>query len=330
MSKFFNKKEQVYDLRLSAYGHYLLSTGKLKPTYYAFFDDNILYDPQYASGSEAQSDTDARIRDTQYLESQVLFEDIEEAQERFSGEILDQFTDESSTPERNPRLDVYRFDKMIGDAELDGNKDIAPAWKVAALQNMINSAEPNDKTNRTSIPQLDIVANYKKTIVEYQPVVDPDSPRALSAGTGRFVDGKTIQLQSDDPLYYIEELNTLLLTENFDLEVFLVSDSDDPSVEPRLERKFFRRTIPQIKDGLIVSNREMTVPISELTTSSVEYYFDVLMDVQVNHDLACRGALEFNKESYYVDIDFDCDKPVDEATYYDIYGSVTEPEICQD
>ena len=166
MSKFFNKKEQVYDLRLSAYGHYLLSTGKLKPTYYAFFDDNILYDPQYASGSEAQSDTDARIRDTQYLESQVLFEDIEEAQERFSGEVYDQFTNESSTPERNPRLDVYRFDKMIGDAEMDGGQNIAPAWKVAALQSMITTASVNDAATNTLIPQLDIVANYKKAIIQ--------------------------------------------------------------------------------------------------------------------------------------------------------------------
>ena len=177
---------------------------------------------------------------------------------------------------------------------------------------------------------MNITASYKKAIVPFEPDPDPDSPRALNAGSSEFVDGKAIELQSDDPLYYIEELNTLLLTENFDLEVFVVSDSDGTSVEPRLERKFFRKTIPQIKDGLIISNREVTVPIRELTTSSVEYYFDVLVDTQVNQDLACKGALDFNKESYYVDIDFDCEREPEQNDYHDIYGSVMEPEICLD
>ncbi len=43
MAKFLDKKEQVYDLRLSSYGRYLLSIGSFKPVHYAFFDDNILH-----------------------------------------------------------------------------------------------------------------------------------------------------------------------------------------------------------------------------------------------------------------------------------------------
>ena len=45
MAKFINKKEQVYDLKLTNYGHYLLSVGKFKPSYYAFLDDNVLKVP---------------------------------------------------------------------------------------------------------------------------------------------------------------------------------------------------------------------------------------------------------------------------------------------
>ena len=47
MTKFLNKKEQVYDLKLTSYGRYLFSIGSFKPTYYAFFDDNITYDSRY-------------------------------------------------------------------------------------------------------------------------------------------------------------------------------------------------------------------------------------------------------------------------------------------
>jgi len=44
MAKFINKKEQVFDLKLTSYGHYLMSIGKFKPAFYSFYDDNILYD----------------------------------------------------------------------------------------------------------------------------------------------------------------------------------------------------------------------------------------------------------------------------------------------
>ena len=40
---FFNRKEEVIDLQLTPHGKYLLSKGKLKPAYYAFFDDDIFF-----------------------------------------------------------------------------------------------------------------------------------------------------------------------------------------------------------------------------------------------------------------------------------------------
>jgi hypothetical protein len=69
----------------------------------------------------------------------------------------------------------------------------------------------------------------------------------------------------------------------------------------------------------------------DLSPDSVEYYFDILTDTQVNKTVACNGAGYFNRSSYYIDIDFDCDQLLDEESiYYDIYGSAMEPEICLD
>ena len=45
---FFDKKEDVIDIQLTQYGKHILSKGELKPAYYAFFDDDILYDVRYA------------------------------------------------------------------------------------------------------------------------------------------------------------------------------------------------------------------------------------------------------------------------------------------
>jgi len=54
---FFNKKEEVLDIKLTQFGKQLLSTGRFKPVYYAFYDDNILYDSEHASFEEVQNDT---------------------------------------------------------------------------------------------------------------------------------------------------------------------------------------------------------------------------------------------------------------------------------
>ena len=41
---FFDSKEEVIKIELTQFGKYLLSKGKFAPKYYAFFDDDIVYD----------------------------------------------------------------------------------------------------------------------------------------------------------------------------------------------------------------------------------------------------------------------------------------------
>ena len=47
---FFNKKEEVIDLELTPLGEAQLSVGRFKPTYYAFFDGDVLYDAPGSTG----------------------------------------------------------------------------------------------------------------------------------------------------------------------------------------------------------------------------------------------------------------------------------------
>ena len=216
MAKFINKKEQVFDLKLTSYGHYLLSIGTFKPTYYSFYDDNVIYDKKYAfSGSvENQNNVDKRIKDeTQYLESLVLFKDVEETLNGGEG-TLDEHGD-SVIRAALPGTDVFQFDRVIGDAFLDGQVNYAPAWKVVSLQSYITSSSEKDTTNDTLVPQLNIQANYTLRVVENEFIFDPQDVRELNNRTRPFLDDKVIELQSTDPLYYIEELNTELLTRNF-------------------------------------------------------------------------------------------------------------------
>jgi len=468
MAKFINKKEQVYDLKLTSYGHHLLSIGEFSPSYYAFYDDNVIYDIRYAyEGLEAhatytqvdvnppamdgktlvledasgvthtatfsnavgtttsttiyfqewdfdlariarevrksinlantegligisasdylgaaqhillamdtpgttgngktiggtlfsaaagnatvtpflggqypenQNNVDNRIKnETAYLESLVLFEDIDDAVAGNSGESIDPLSAELTWVQRLPRKDIFKMNAAIGDAYLDGKTNAAPAWKIVALQSRISSSARKDVRNEIEVPQLNVVANYRTKIVESEFEFNPSTVREINDQTLTFIDDKRIVLEADDPVFYIEEINTELLMENFEIEVFgyvtsgsNVSGPATGSQQDTLERKYFRKDIPQIVDGFLVSNVKETMAVEEITTGSVEYYFDVLTDQNIEQELACRGAESFNKGSYYIDLDFDCDKQKDEDIFYDIYGSVTEPEICQD
>ena len=70
---------------------------------------------------------------------------------------------------------------------------------------------------------------------------------------------------------------------------------------------------------------------STLSPQDVKYYFDLVLDADIPSYYACKAASNFNKDSYYVDLDFNCDNPGDEEDLlFDIYGSVSEAEICLD
>jgi len=337
MVKFLDKKQQVYDLQLTTYGRKMLGISSFKPTYYAFFDDNVIYDNGYTGqANEPQNHINIRIKDnTQYLETLTLFEDLETtALQRRGSSPVNYFNLNDIETKFEPSKDVYRFDAAIGDAYLDGDSQTAPAWKIVTLQSTISASSWDPESTlsasaamtiaNTNVPQLDITANYVLKVRDLQLTIDPLRVRELVDSTGPFADGKEIVLESDDPLIYLEEANTILLTENFELEVFEVP----PEATSRITRKYFKKIVPQIKDGLMLSANQIETAEQDLTTDSVEYYFDVLADHQVDQRLACKGVEIFNKQSYYVDLDFEC-APEEENLFFDIYGVVTEPEICQ-
>ena len=68
-----------------------------------------------------------------------------------------------------------------------------------------------------------------------------------------------------------------------------------------------------------------------LTPQNVKYFFDIITDHDIDKDTACKASREFNKNSYYIDLDFDCDNlETEDDLMFDIYGSATEAEICLD
>ena len=388
-----------------------------------------------------------------------------------------------------PRPDIYRFGQPIGDSRFDGpTQQSVPSWKVALLQGNVSSSAPINKLHQEErIPQLNTRIVYKKRISDIDTLPDRFDPSAVSeiiSTTPTFAGNGVISLIRDDLLSYIEEVNTELLTENFDISVYKIEEkpaqdaigeifiratsgnstcvqsgstisihdgvrsktfkfvhessatpvdgirvnrynrtstgkcranayalenaikasglnvvveytesqgSNPPyqkikilnknertshmftnrvittggssgtsnvftnggnlvkgfvsgaAKQELLHPKKFARINPQIVDGFMkfpnVADTQMfgdRDPLT-LTTASVEYYFDILTDSQVDQKQACRGAKLFNKDSYYIDLEFECENEEacseDESMFYDIYGSAmadAEPEICED
>ncbi len=322
--KFLNKKEQVFDIQLTPYGKHKLSAGELKPTYYAFFDDNIAYDRRYFSGSsiESQSNVHKRIKqDTQYLEGQVIFKELMSGSVVRGGILQD--------IEYQQNKNVFTSEGFIGDAMLLSEEtNVAPAWKIITMQGNIVSNALEDTKNKLKIPQINITASY---ILDSRDPANTtialDSIRETIENTGLFADGRNKGLEPTEPINYFEELKHENLTENFDIEVFeIVNDGDS---EDEFRRLYFESKKPQIVDGLMVSAQQIT-NTQTLTTSSVEYYFTINKDQEVDPRKACKYANQFNSENYLIDLDFDCSDVDGEDLYFDIYGRVTESEICPD
>ena len=348
MAKFLNKKQDVIDFKLTSYGKYLLGRGNFKPFYYAFFDDNIIYDSQYFGRSEVQSEARKRIKEeTQYLEGLTLFRDLEEINNRDGIGEVNFFKQDIEPTLETPRKDIFRFDQVLGDAYLQGGAQVAPAWKAVSLTTEILSSSFMDTQNNSRVPQLHLTASYRLPTVPsdlfYQDSFNSLEPRKYELATTEFVDNKIIFLERQDPLFYFEELNTQLLSKNFEIEVFEFNDKVTGEEFQHLKRKYFPNSLTQVVDGYMTAPTDphnnplessgdgYSVNIEKsLTPQEVKYFFDLVLDADIPKELACKAAEKFNKNSYYVDLDFDCDFHEDEDAMFDIYGSATEAEICLD
>ena len=185
-----------------------------------------------------------------------------------------------------------------------------------------------------------ITASYVKKVVQPGGVENPGNIRELMDTVGPFSDGTDIRLFMNDLIVYVEEANTQLLNENFEIEVYEVVDGQasfaaSGGLNQIFERKYFRQPEPQIVDGYMVRNNYQSVISTmgdpfNLDTGSVGYYFNIVNDSFVDSKLACKGANMFDKSSYYIDLDFDCNQNEDDTLVFaDIYGEMTEPELCR-
>jgi len=220
--EFFNKKEEVLDFKLTEYGKYLLSIGRLKPVYYAFFDDDILYDVAGSGMTESPNMSEGRIQSkTPSLKVIPTRTSAEKRVNSFVQQITDLLGPNSDPADKVEIFShVESFEEKgkinahtIGRSSLTSRHN--PAWTVEVLSiPRISSAVSylNDNGMIENTPQLNIDVDYKMffsdgAVPGVQQISLNDSSLFLS------VENNYLMIE-------VMENNTDFEKENFEIEVF--------------------------------------------------------------------------------------------------------------
>jgi len=288
MVEFFNKKEEMLEVQLTEYGKHMLSLGQLDPTYYAFFDDEILYNTEYAPSasaatrlSENQNDADRRIRfNTPNLKVVPTRSGAEDRVARFIEAVADALpVSINSDPADNTEAfqQQYFTEKVNFSSYPLGNgaqtTDKTAAWSIKTLKNKIDSSEEYIVTNPNSstaglqdgvikrIPQLNITVDYQTFFQEGE-----KSEYAISDYLS--VNGTTsniyLSLKEDYLVLEIAEENTEQQKDNFDIEVYYVDGT--------------------LQQMTFLNSDTTGIPVPrkiENGSGDVEYYFNLYVDNEI-------------------------------------------------
>jgi hypothetical protein len=175
---YFNKKEEVIEVILTSYGKYKLSRGQWSPKYYAFFDEDVIYDSRYTGAPEISGTTEARIQEqTPSMRAQTSYTDLPRQIKKMARAV------KAATPRGNNlgvgAQAVYANSLMagatrapyilpLGNSSIDSERQLyAPAWEIKALKNEFTASMSyisSSYENITKIPQLKVDIDYTTNI----------------------------------------------------------------------------------------------------------------------------------------------------------------------
>lgn len=257
MAGFFDDKEEVMTIELTEWGKYLYSVGKFKPKYYAFSDDEVLYDGSYAGlSSEEQKDIEDRVmNNTPYLKPHVRLTEAKGYYQEY-----DSATDPNSQVYQDPLDSMTLVDTKIEnkiDLLLSKNSRYSqatrelrylvrskvgttrstsrdyPAFDLTMLRSKINSATNSMSSSYgyLKIPQLEVNLENILTIVPSGSVfvsrlderikngsIDPNLTSVKESAT--FPDGSKIYFENNFLALDLFQEGAEYKNKNFTVEVF--------------------------------------------------------------------------------------------------------------
>jgi hypothetical protein len=237
-------------------GKYLLSKGTLKPVYYVFSDDEILYDASYAGGKkELAKETSDRIqKDTQRIRTLYEHDGVESRILSLNGHTVDKARGHGwqarvrGRTEEMPLDQAYGFDTIIEEKmgaddrnlirNFIGNSTIGeqtvPTWNIASLlegsiENVnVSSSSPNVGIKR---PVLDFEIEYTVEGSEVNPSEITVTAEDFDAYTGlersvEFLDNFKATISDGEIVFSVIEENVEYDLQNFEFEFYEIENKE--------------------------------------------------------------------------------------------------------
>jgi len=323
--EFFDRKEDVMDIQLTPLGKRLMQLGQFKPKSYAFYDNDIMYNGDYAGTKETQNEIQERIKEVPRIKQQVY---LYSAEGKIKSNTVDSefmtfnenlFQDKSLTgtqtltSENNLQREesLQRQWEMFGPlGDMSFHADLLPVWNIDFYDaELTGSVIVATGSNNERIPGLRCDPQFKFVLKKETPEQVFTEDGLWTTKTPPTQDGTYLSLKPQALFIKISEKNTHFLNDNVDIEVYRVlSDGEE-------QQLYFNPP-----GGSLVGSPQ-----------TVDYWFDILIDSEIQDEKYCEAVRSEKLESTYTDkFIFDCEDLKEEnVTVNQIYDIPDEEvEIC--
>ena len=320
---FFNKKTDVINFELTPLGRGLLSQGKLKPRYYEFVDDDILYDISYAgASSESQEASHNRIvNETPKLKNIMLKSGVE------SNFVISETEGQQKDRIFNRRLTYdQRSIGVLGKSSYIS--DESPSFQIQMLQGKISGSTDYLTSSMVSslpIPQVNI--DFKVYLLTGS--VATENIEDHNNVSDIYSDGKFIIVDTTFPIIHVKEFGSFYEKDNFEIEVYSI-ESDTIANQQEVEKiipLLFNKKPSHIKNGIYYPSSAITTQEQPLDVpEEVVYYFDLLIDDEIPQEEVCKAIDKLSINSQFLDKELLC--PDQRTDRFNLYASeVTDTDI---
>jgi hypothetical protein len=331
---FFNKKTDVIDIELTPYGRYLLSIGKLKPKFYDFSDDDVLYDVS-ADGASKESPNDAHNRivtDTPKLKTLYLTKGVESDSLEDYGSAVAMNIDINTRRKTSQEVSYNQVAvQPMGRSSYE--TEILPSFQATALAGEFSGSVGylSSSIVQLPIPQIDLDFTISAT-TETLTRENENTFEHIS----KVINGQFIRLSYTNPIIHLKEFGSFYEKENFDIEVFEVKNYKYKYQGPvvganqmheRLNRKRFIKKQENIVNGMLVE-QDVFYNENQYSPENVEYFFRIQVDNEIPTEEVCRAVDKLEINSQFLDDEIIC--PDQRNQQFDIYTSRVDPSDLED
>ena len=258
--EFFNRKEEVIDIKMTQYGKKRYSEGKFNPKFYSFSDEDVIYDFSYSGTTEPEHSASIRIKDSLRMKIPSSFVGIDSTIENMLKEQQD--------------LEKY-YSRVKTITNSSPNSIHAPSWSVKSYCGKIDTHTRQKNIpgrEAVNIPQLTL-ENLNFKLIKVQNPTPEQIFFGLEQEDGSYC---TITSEEGEFLFSFAEENTPSIEEKFDIQVFEIST--DVNGNETLQELKFPKSPKKIIDGMYVEN---TLPDEEIDDTYASSRFIIETDYNI-------------------------------------------------